>query len=329
MTDELLDFYVSRDFIAPVTIEDGVEIYDPFQIFYINHLEEYRLRILLNPQEESWQKVLKDNDDNIKKYFNKFLPISHLLQETRYYYLPPLAGVISFSRLILNHENWEKEYGDWQKERLSFDPKPLVKEADLSAKELNDWRVNLAHAGNHIDPLGKFFEWYHLIKVIRDKDHSKFDLLRGKALLAQDHYLMAEMLTTIIEKIEDKKILPIDDIFDGAGGKWRNKSCERCSTIFQRHSRDERYCKDCKKEVSETTTGAWYCDNEKCIDNIGNRTVLYKYLDNNEILNNIFLAKGGGKTETYARLEYGLLTLSATCGKCGRKNIKQLRQGWW
>lgn len=330
ITNALLHLYINKGFIRPVLTGKKLEFYDPFQIYFITQLEEYRLRTLSDPKEKSWQEVLKIKEDEIKERFKKFLPIFKLLQETRYYYYPPLFGAISFSRLILNYEGFDKELDKWRKESSSFDPGPLISRLGLSTRELNDWRLNLAQAGNHIDPLGKFFEWYHLVKTMRNKDHQKFELLRGKALLAQDHYLMAEMLTTIIEKIENTKILPIEDLFDGAGGKWRNKSCEQCNETFQRRSYDERFCNNCKKEVSKTTTGAWYCDNKKCVDEMGNKTVLFKYLDNNEFINNIFLLKkGANKLQVYARLEYGLLTLSATCGKCDTKNIRQIRQGWW
>lgn len=318
LDDDLLSYYVKNNFLSPVTIEDGEEYYDPLQIYHINQIENYRHSILeLTPEnKKSWQDVLDNNKERLFRNFEGFLAVMKLLQAVRYYYLPQLAGVLSIRNYITTPEIWAAE-------KEKFDPKPFVKKLRLTVEEIENWRIKLVSDADGTHPF-KFSDWYHFLKNLRHRDHQKYDLIKGTVLLAQDFYIMAEMLTLVLEKISDKKVIPVDTIFDLTGGKWREKNCEVCGTIFQRRANGERYCGNCKKDVSKTLAGAWRCENKDC------KSVLYKFIDNNELLNNILLGhKGGSQTETYARLEYGLLTLAVTCGRCGKKNFKQLRQGWW
>jgi hypothetical protein len=320
ISENILAFYAKKKLLYPIAQTKRVFMYDPFQIYHVAKLENVRLRTLEAPRGSgSWRRALEMNREDLKKQFDAFAPIFETLQSVRYYYLPRITGVLTRRNQPPATEDWYKK---WDEQSKTFDPKPIVEKLGLTSEQVNNWRTLLVLEAQQTDPF-RFLDWHFLIDTIKRKHFQKYRLLRGSALLAQDFYVMAEMLTLVFEKIkgENEKVLPLTAIFDGTGGKWRNGICASCGETFTRRSREERYCPKCKKEIAATLKGGWHC--EKC------NALLYRYTDNNELLNNILPGtKKENQIQTYARLEYGLLTLVTTC-KCGHKNIRQIEQGWW
>jgi hypothetical protein len=338
-----LDYYKKKRLISPILTKGGIDYYDPFQIYIIGEIEKTRLRSLELPikikhkgknivfESKTWERKIQDNLDVLqgffKNYSRKILPF---LISVRYYYLPLVTGCFSVRNVypIPFPEKEPRLWGEeaekrWEKDKENFNPKSILKKFNLSVEEIDNWRITIFAHGEKIDPLGNV-DWYAFLKNLCLKDLFKYEKLRGVALLAQDYYQIAELLTIALKKITKKKPVELKDVFDLTGGKWKERKCENCGKLFRIKNWQERYCENCKKEISDTMPykGAWRCKNKEC------GRVLYRYLDRNEIVNNLFYqAKKSGQIKTYVRLEYGLLTLICICG-CGEKNVKQFDYGW-
>ena len=298
-----LDFYKKSNLISPILVKDEIDYYDPYQIYIIGEIERVRLNSLELPIKDEYDgdEIISESQD-WKKYIQENLePLQKRLKIYSKKILPFLSSI---------------EYKD------NFDFENTPNKLHLTANEINNWRIRIFIDGQNVDPLG-IFDWYVFMKNLKQKDQNKYSQIRGSALLAQDYYHIAELLTSILGKITKEKPMDLNDILDGTGGGWKERECKKCEKIFRIKNRNEKYCPECKKEVSGTTDGAWRC--KKC------DRVLYRYLDRNEIANNLFFhakTKNGSKNnETYTRLEYGLLTLICVCS-CGTENVKRFDYGW-
>ena len=105
-----------------------------------------------------------------------------------------------------NLERWD----DLQKRII---PKEIVSALGLKAEEIKEYRGRIGSYGQHIDPLEN---WYDLIKYIK---YAKRQKLKGKALLAQDFYIISDMLALLLEDLTGEKQLETGSISDTMQGR--------------------------------------------------------------------------------------------------------------
>jgi hypothetical protein len=86
--------------------------------------------------------------------------------------------------------------------------------------------------GNSIDPLKN---WFMLLKLMK---RSAIKRLEGKALLAQDYYTLAYILSFFIHELTGEKMLDPDDMNDGRGGEWKKEIYEEPIDYYSRKTRN-------------------------------------------------------------------------------------------
>jgi hypothetical protein len=131
---------------------------------------------------------------------NKYLPIVK----------QPGHIIVTGDRRSPTNNLYERWY-DLQKRII---PKEIVRALGLEAKDIDDYRGSIGAYGRFIDPLN---DWYDLIKYIT---YGKRQKLKGKALLAQDFYLISDMLALLLEDLTGEKQLEtgsLDDTMRGRG----------------------------------------------------------------------------------------------------------------
>ena len=199
--------------------------YHPYQIYSLNSVLESRIRALTRfniiPQnDESVVNIRKDGKNmgnrpeimrkNSKKD-EKFVELLLFIQNK---YLPivkqPGHIIVTGDRHSPTNNLYERWY-DLQKRII---PKEIVRALGLEAKDIDDYRGSIGGYGRSIDPLN---DWYDLIKYIT---YGKRQKLKGKALLAQDFYLISDMLALLLEDLTGEKQLEtgsLDDTMRGRG----------------------------------------------------------------------------------------------------------------
>ena len=278
-----LDLYKKNNLISPILVKNEIDYYDPYQIYIIGEIERVRLNSLELPIKDEYDgdEIIFESRDWKEHIQENLEPLQKQLENYSKKILPFLLSI---------------GYED------NFNYKRALKKSHLTVKEIDNWRIRIFIDGQNIDPLG-IFDWYVFMKNLRQKDQNKYSQIKGVALLAQDYYHIAELLTSILEKITKEKPMDLNDILDGTGGGWKEYKCIKCGKPFRIKAWNEKYCGDCKKRINSPTELAWICDNKKC------GTVLYRYLDGNDFVNDIFPSmknskKGNGQITTYAKLKY-------------------------
>ncbi len=82
---------------------------------------------------------------------------------------------------------------------------------------LKSIRMNFSIDGSKINPLKN---WYHLVKYISYEKKMK---LKGKALLAQDYYLVSDMLRLLIEDLTGEEQYETYSVLDETKGDWMHR----------------------------------------------------------------------------------------------------------
>lgn len=188
--------------------------YHPYQIYFLKKVLEVGLRLspfnipqnndelVLTIRER--EKYMSDYLGKLRKDSKKHEKFVELLLFIQNKYLPLVKQP---GHIIVTGERWY----DLQKKVI---PKEIVSALSLEAEEIDEYRGSIGRDGLYIDPLRA---WYDLIKYIK---YDKRQKLRGKALLAQDFYLISDMLALLLEDLTGKKQLEtgsLDDTMKGCG----------------------------------------------------------------------------------------------------------------
>ena len=106
-------------------------------------------------------------------------------------------------------------YERWYDLKRKIIPKEIVSALGLKAEEIKDYRGLIGGYGLSIDPLNN---WYDLVKYIK---YAKRQKLKGKALLAQDFYIISDMLALLLKDLTDEKQLETGSISDTMQGRGK------------------------------------------------------------------------------------------------------------
>lgn len=87
----------------------------------------------------------------------------------------------------------------------------------MSIEDLKGLYNYLCGRGYFIDPLEN---WFPLLQLMK---RSAIGKLEGKALLSQDYYALAYMLSNFIYQLTGEKMLDPDDMNDGISGEWKKR----------------------------------------------------------------------------------------------------------
>jgi hypothetical protein len=106
-------------------------------------------------------------------------------------------------------------YERWYDLKRKIIPKEIVRALGLKTKDIDDYRGLIGSYGLFIDPLN---DWYDLIKYI---NYDKRQKLKGKALLAQDFYIISDMLALLLKDLTGEKQLETGSISDTMQGRGK------------------------------------------------------------------------------------------------------------
>lgn len=224
-TTDLKELYENNHVIDPS--QNGFvpwrTYYHPYQIYSLNSVLESRSRALtrfnITPQNDELVVNIRKPEKNMdkrpeimrkkSKKDEKFVELLLFIQN-KYLPLVKQPGYINITGDLPN--NLDERWYDLQKKII---PKEIVSALGLKAKDIDDYRGSIGGYGLSIDPLN---DWYDLIKYIR---YDKRQKLKGKALLAQDFYIISDMLALLLEDLTGEKQLETGSISDTMQGRGK------------------------------------------------------------------------------------------------------------
>ena len=103
----------------------------------------------------------------------------------------------------------------WQSLRSKFQQREVLSESNLTMKEIQNWRRQIAAQASFLDPLR---DWYLLV---RHCIYYKRQKLAGDALFAQDCYEIVEILGLFLKELTGEPQYGSDDLLDGRHGAWK------------------------------------------------------------------------------------------------------------
>ena len=196
--------------------------YHPYQIYFLKKVLEVGLRLspLNIPQQEDKlvisirkrEKFMSDYLEIMRKNSKKDEKFVEFLLFIQNKYLPHVKqpGDISVTGDNYHINNLFEKLGDLQKRII---PKEIVSALGLEAKDIDAYRGLIGGYGLSIDPLEN---WYDLVKYIK---YAKRQKLKGKALLAQDFYIISDMLALLLKDLTGEKQLETGSISDTMQGR--------------------------------------------------------------------------------------------------------------
>lgn len=129
-----------------------------------------------------------------------------LLEEA---YGPYINGL----RLNIYDHAFLQKWNEWRLKR--FSPDDILTTSGMTLDRIKQLYQDLSAEAQWIDPLGNWFVLLQLIKT------SKKRKLQKEALLAQDYYQLAYMVSYFIYDLTQEKMLDPDDITEGLHGTWK------------------------------------------------------------------------------------------------------------
>jgi hypothetical protein len=202
--------------------EKVLQFYHPFQLISI------RFSILDNYIPLRATSLESSNPENFKSLMDRLKHQSSKLMEASYKRskeVIPKTGLLMLlgeiygplvKRMRIQHDisNLYKWY-KWTSNK--FSPKEILEFTGMSIEDIKGLYDYLCERAYHIDPLGNWFPLLQLMKV------SAIGKLEGKALLSQDYYTLAYVLSNFIYQLTGEKMLDPDDMNDGTMGVWKKK----------------------------------------------------------------------------------------------------------
>ena len=158
---------------------------------------------------------MRANLERLRKDSKKDEKFVELLLFIQNKYLPVAKqpGYISVTGDI--HSLTNNLYERWYDLQIKIIPKEIVSALGLEAEKIKEYRGLIGSYGLSIDPLKA---WYDLIKYIK---HDKRQKLKGAALLAQDFYLISDILALLLEDLTGEKQLETGSISDTMQGRGK------------------------------------------------------------------------------------------------------------
>jgi hypothetical protein len=186
-----------NDYVDENGEENTFIYYHPYQVFFIDRFLNLTTIVLTSSYIESAtnaEKMLKQAKkmhQRIKEAFLNARPklvkqIGFLLQ-LQNAYQPLYRGILHLTWEEDSHERWK----NWREN--IFSPQTLLKDNEISLKEVVELSDYFAIQGHFIDPVGN---WYPLVRLI---PFYKKEKLKGKALLAQDYYEIVGILNLFLK----------------------------------------------------------------------------------------------------------------------------------
>ncbi|MGH2487343.1 MAG: hypothetical protein ACRDHE_15150, partial [Ktedonobacterales bacterium] len=183
-----------REQLDPQTREETVSTY--YVLYQLLHIFWLRECVELD---ERWHHIGPD-DANWQKYFrvrkNRLPRERHLLKQQ----VQDRDNLVLFLLAIQNRYRPEitgtfvdyQNLDDWFAYRDRFSPAAVLAQLPATDEQLRAWREDLCRQGKKVDPLE---DWYDLVGYIT---WSKREKLGGPARLAQELYVMAEMISRFL-----------------------------------------------------------------------------------------------------------------------------------
>ncbi len=196
--------------------------YHPYQIYSLNSELESRIRPLIRfnliPQNDESVVNLRKTGKNMgnrpeimrkdSKKDEKFVELLLFIQNK---YLP-LVKQLGYINITGDSPNNLERWYDLKRKII---PNEIVSALGLKVEEIKDYRGSIGVYGLSIDPLEN---WYDLIKYIK---YAKRQKLKGAALLAQDFYIISDMLALLLEDLTGEKQLETGSISDTMQGRGK------------------------------------------------------------------------------------------------------------
>lgn len=325
ITPDFLEECAQNGFIKPVILKDKMPYYDLFQVPLVAEVlaaTNYGVKSVAMAK-----KLLKTR----LACFEKTLP---LLYQVRYFYFRKMFRFISSQVLppypitkeqAKNYlDTFSEIYYDFCKK---YKPLEFAEKYKLDKRLVQETSHDIFVKGHIIDPVP---DLYTFIRAIRRTDSDKLKHLKGKALLAQDYYIQAEMLQLFYKDAFGEDILALEDVFDGRAGQWKIRKCKRCERDMKIENSRQKYCRSCRVVIANNKKVTFKCG--------GCGKAFYNYVDGDEVVDHPIRYKSkderygrklpAGETITITRLEYGRMIVMAQCS-CGRFNREVIEKGWY
>lgn len=211
------NFYEYKDNLK----EDIIHVYyHPYQIYFLNEI--LHIKMIVRPfdfrqDDDDLLKNIRRNEELLKKRLDALIQdVKHdqfvkLLIFIQNKYLPHVKqpGYV----ITTNTHYPINDYKEWTELQKNIVPEEIIKTLGIEEEEIKKYRKYLGYRGLTIDPME---HWYDLIKYI---GYNKRKRLKGDALLAQDFYIMSDMLRLFLEDLTVNKQLETRIIFDSGKGQ--------------------------------------------------------------------------------------------------------------
>lgn len=202
--------------------------YHPYQIYFLTKIlnNELRINSFSFPQEDNelltfareWEVLLKKSLKIHGNYCERQERFVQLLLFIQNKYLPLVKQP---GHSILTENIWDSANNNLFKKldhlQKTIIPEEIIKTLCIEVDEIKRYRDSVGGQGLSIDPLT---DWYDLIKYI---NYDKRQELKGKALLAQDFYLISDMLALLLEDLTGRKQLETGSLNDSMQGRGKSR----------------------------------------------------------------------------------------------------------
>ena len=200
--------------------------YHPYQIFFLKWLLNNELTItsFSFPQKDDelltaarkWENSLKKRLEifgEASERQDKFVELLLFIQNK---YLPLVKEP---GRIIITGDFYDSidnsSFEKLDNLRKTIIPEEIIKTLGIEIEQIKSYRDSIGSQGLFVDPLDS---WYDLIKYT---NYDKRQKLKGKALLAQDFYLVSDMLALLLEDLTGKKQLETGSLNDSMQGRGK------------------------------------------------------------------------------------------------------------
>jgi len=201
--------------------ENTFIFYHPYQIFLVERFVNVTRVILSSDYLEEgidFEKMsmnIKEMHKHLRQAFlntrPRLIKQIGLLLQLQNAYQPYYRGALN---LAFGTDSFER-FRIWREQ--VFSPSVVLKNSNLSLEEVAELRDYFAMQGQFNDPVGN---WYPLVRLIPFRRKER---LKGKALLAQDHYEIVYILNYFLKDLTGVDQPEPDDIVDGRHGEWKSK----------------------------------------------------------------------------------------------------------
>lgn len=163
--------------------------YHPYQIYHIEKILSFKSKYLTKWTDisekdlERFKQASKDEEKFLELLFliqNKYLPS---IRQYAFVYMAPGDDLDKLKNLQEN-----------------IIPKKIIEILNVKIEDIIKYREKIGCHGLTIDPLEK---WYDIVRCIREDKRKE---LKGKALLAQDYYLVFDILSLLLKDLGKKHV---------------------------------------------------------------------------------------------------------------------------